>query len=123
MEKIKTRPFDPARYLETEEDMAVYLTAALQEDDPALVGVVLGDIIRAYGMTQVAKLTGLSRTSLYKAFSADGNPSMGTVLKVIHALGISLSAARVPEAPAVSKTARKKPPKRVPASVPARATV
>ena len=123
MEKIKTRPFDPARYLETEEDMAVYLTAALQEDDPALVGVVLGDIVRAHGMTQIAKLTGLSRTSLYKAFSVDGNPSMGTVLKVIHALGISLSAARVLEAPAVAKTARKKPSKHAPASVPVRASV
>lgn len=86
--KLKTFPWDPVRYLKTEEDIAQYLEAAMEEDDPALVAAVLGDIARAKGMATVARKAGLGRESLYKALSADGNPKMGTVLKVVHALGL-----------------------------------
>lgn len=69
MARTETRPWDPAEHLETEEDMAAYLEAALEEGDPALVAAALGDIARAKGMTQIARETGLGRESLYKALS------------------------------------------------------
>jgi probable addiction module antidote protein len=90
--KIKTKKWDAAEYLEKEEDMAAYLEAALEENDPTLVAAALGDITRAKGMTQIAKKTGLGRESLYKALSPDGNPEFSTVLKVVKALGLKLHA-------------------------------
>jgi probable addiction module antidote protein len=90
--KIKTRPWDAAEHLKTEEDMAAYLEAALEDGDPALIAAVLGDIARAKGMSQIARETGLGRESLYKALSPDGNPEFSTVLKVVRALGIRLHA-------------------------------
>jgi probable addiction module antidote protein len=92
MAKSKTKPYDVTEYLETEDDMAAYLQAALDEGDPALVIHALGNIARARGMTQIARDTGLRRESLYKALSPEGNPEFATVLKVVHALGIKLSA-------------------------------
>src|SRR5215210_2628709 len=97
MKKTETRPWDAAELLATEEDMAAYLEAALEESDPALVAAVLGDIARAKGMTQIAREAGLGRESLYKALSADGNPEFATILKVIRALGLRLHAATAQE--------------------------
>jgi probable addiction module antidote protein len=93
MARTRTRPWDAAEYLETDEDMAAYLEAALQEGDAALVAAALGDIARAKGITQIARETGLGRESLYKALSAEGNPEFATVLKVVRALGLRLHAA------------------------------
>lgn len=73
--------------METDEDIAAYLNAALEDGDPSLVSAALGDIARARGMTQLAKETGITRDGLYKALSATGNPSFATVQKVVHALG------------------------------------
>lgn len=67
MKKLETRPWDPAEHLETEEDMAAYLEAALEDGDPALVAATLRDIARAKGMTQIARDTVLGRESVYKA--------------------------------------------------------
>ena len=92
MTKISTRPRDPAEHLNTEEDMAAYLEAALEEGDAALIAAVLGDIARAKGMTQIAREAGLGRESLYKALSPEGNPEFATVLKVVRALGFTLHA-------------------------------
>jgi len=92
MEKTETRPWDPAEHLETEEDMAAYLEAVLEDGDATLVAAALGDIARAKGMTQIARETGLGRESLYKALSPEGNPELATVLKVIRALGLRLHA-------------------------------
>ena len=92
MAKHKTRPYDAAEYLETEEDMAAYLQAALADGDAAVVVHALGNIARARGMSQIARETGLRRESLYKALSPDGNPEFATVLKVVKALGIQLHA-------------------------------
>ena len=89
---VKTRPWDPAEHLETEEDMAAYLEAALAEGEPSLVAAALGDIARAKGMAQIARETGLGRESLYKALSLEGNPEFATVMKVIGALGLKLHA-------------------------------
>jgi probable addiction module antidote protein len=92
MKKKTTKTWDAAEYLETEEDMAAYLEAALEENDPTLIAAALGDITRAKGMTQIAKKTGLGRESLYKALSTEGNPELSTVLKVVSALGLKLHA-------------------------------
>jgi probable addiction module antidote protein len=94
MTAIKLRKWDTAEHLKTEEDMAMYLEACLQEagDDAAFIAAALGDIARARGMTQLARDTGLGRESLYKALSGEGNPSFATILKVTHALGLTLHA-------------------------------
>ena len=92
MTKTNTRPWDVAEHLETDEDMAAYLEATLEEGDPALITAALGDIARAKGMTQIARETGLGRESLYKALSPEGNPEFATVLKVVRALGLKLHA-------------------------------
>ena len=92
MPQTKTRVWDPAEHLVTEEDMAAYLEAALQDGDSALIAAALGDIARAKGMTQIARDAGLGRESLYKALSAEGNPEFATIMKVIAALGLQLHA-------------------------------
>ena len=92
MAKTITTPWDPADHLHTEEDMAAYLEAALEDGDPTLVAAALGDIARAKGMTQVARDAGLGRESLYKALSPAGNPEFATILKVVAALGLQLHA-------------------------------
>lgn len=92
MAKTKTLPWDAAEYLNSEEETAAYLEAALEEGDPALVAAALGDIARARGMTQLARDTGLGRESLYKALSPSGNPEFATIMKVIEALGLRLHA-------------------------------
>ena len=96
MAKTATTLWDPADHRETEEDMAAYLEAALEEGDPALVAAALGDIARAKGMTNVAREAGLGRESLYKALSPAGNPEFATILKVVAALGLRLHAAPAP---------------------------
>ena len=92
--RTKTTPYDVAEHLRTPEEMAAYLDSWLQEApaDAAGIAGALGNIARAKGMTQVAKDAGLSRESLYRALSADGNPSFATVLKVAKALGVKLHA-------------------------------
>lgn len=92
--KTNTVPYDVAAQLRTTEERAAYLDAWLDEapDDVAGIARALGDIARAKGMAQVARDVGLSRESLYKALSADGNPSFATVLKVARALGVKLHA-------------------------------
>ena len=95
MAKTKTLPWDPAEHMETEEDMAAYLEAVLEDGDSALVAAALGDIARAKGMTHIARETGLGRESLYKALSPEGNPELATVLKVVRALGLRLHATAV----------------------------
>ncbi len=92
MPKTVTTPWDPAEHLNTEEDMAAYLEAALDDGDPTLVAAALGDIARAKGMTQVAREAGLGRESLYKALSPAGNPEFATIMKVVSALGLKLHA-------------------------------
>ena len=92
MAKTRTRPWDVAEHLKTEEDMAAYLEAALEDGDPALVAAALGDIARAKGIAQIARETGLECESLYKALSPEGNSEFATVLKVVRALGLRLHA-------------------------------
>jgi probable addiction module antidote protein len=93
--KTCTDAYDVAEHLCTPEEMAAYLDAWLEEtpDDVSGIAKALGDIARAKGMTQVAMDAGLSRESLYRALSVDGNPSFATVLKVARALGVRFRAA------------------------------
>nr|WP_299410413.1 addiction module antidote protein [Acaryochloris sp. IP29b_bin.148] len=79
-----------ANHLETKEDIAAYLEAALEDGDSALIAAALGDIARSRGMTQISRDTGLGRESLYKALSIEGNPEFATILKVFRALGLRL---------------------------------
>ncbi len=95
MNKEKITAFDPAEYLDTPEAMALYLEAALEENDQGLIQSALGDIARAKGMTDIARDTGLSRESLYRALSDEGNPNLGTILKVLAAIGLRLQAVPV----------------------------
>ena len=94
MPKTVTTPWDPAEHLKSDEDMAAYLEAALDDGDPTLVAAALGDIARAKGMTEVAREAGLGRESLYKALSPAGNPEFATIMKVVSALGLKLHATR-----------------------------
>ncbi|MFZ5791480.1 MAG: addiction module antidote protein [Pseudomonadota bacterium] len=89
---VKTRKFDVAVFLETDEDAAAYLSEALETGDAAYVAHALGAVARRRGMTTLAKATGLGRESLYKALSLEGNPELATVLRVVQALGLKLSA-------------------------------
>ena len=92
MSIAKTKSFDPAEYLDDSESIAAYLSDALESDDPAFVADALGVVARARGMSEVARVAGVSQESLYRALSADGNPELATVLKVMRALGLQLSA-------------------------------
>lgn len=82
--------FDPAEYLKDEEEIAAYLTAVLDENDPALLAAALGDIARARGMTDIARASGLTREALYRALRPDAQPRFDTISRVCTALGVRL---------------------------------
>jgi probable addiction module antidote protein len=92
MSKLKTTLYDTAAFLDTEDMMAAYLEAALEDGDVRVIVQAIGTIARARGMTGIAQQTGLSRASLYKALSPEGNPEFSTILKVVRALGLRLRA-------------------------------
>ena len=94
MRKTVTTRYDVAEHLRTPKEMAAYLEACLNEadGDAAFIAKALGDIARAKGMSQVARDTGLSRESLYKALSGERSPDFDTILKVIDARGLKLHA-------------------------------
>lgn len=89
--KVTFSPYDTADYLETEEDIAAYLNAVLEDGDSGLLAAALGDIARARNMSQLAKTVGMSREGLYKALSGTGNPAFSTISKVANALGLRIS--------------------------------
>ena len=100
MNKTATSPYDVVEHLRTREDMAAYLEASIEESngDAAFVAKALGDIARARGIAQVARNTGLSRESLYKALSGERVPTFDTVLRVVGALGLTLRTEVAPPA-------------------------
>ena len=89
---VKTKAWDAAEHLDSPEAIAAYLEAAFEDSDPALIAAAIGDVARARGMTDLARETGLSRESLYRALSEDGNPSFATVLKILQTFGVRLEA-------------------------------
>lgn len=91
MGKVKVSEFDVSEYLETKQDIAGYLSAVIAENDTALLLAAIGDIAKAKGMTRLAKETGMSRTSLYKSLSINGNPEFATIMTVMKSLGVKLN--------------------------------
>lgn len=93
MKKPTLKHWDAAEHLKDEQDCLLYLQAVMEESDgdEKMIAAALGDIARARGMMQIARDTGLAREALYRALSADGNPSFATVLKVAKALGFRFS--------------------------------
>ena len=90
--KIKDlKKFDVVNYLKTEKDIAAYLSAVLEDGDPALFVAAIGDIARAKGMTEIAKKSGVTRESLYRALKVEARPRFETVTRVVQALGMKLS--------------------------------
>ena len=85
-------PFDAADYLDDEETIAAYLSEALEDPDPDTFLMAVRTVVRARGMTQLAKDAGLGRESLYKALTPGAKPRYDTIMKVIRALGITLHA-------------------------------
>jgi probable addiction module antidote protein len=85
--------YDTADHLRSDEEIVAYLEAALEEggDDPAFVTAAFGNIARAYGMMRLSKETGLTREGLYKSLGGSANPTLGTVLKIVKAMGLRLS--------------------------------
>ena len=94
---LETRPFDPAAYLDGPEAIVAYLEGAFADGDPAEITDALGVVARARGMSALAEEAGLSRQSLYKALSGEGNPEFSTVLRVMQALGLRLHPEPIPD--------------------------
>lgn len=90
--KSRTSRFDAADYLNTEERQVAYIAAALEAGDADFVRDALGLVARARGMAEIARNAGLNRESLYKALGQNGNPEFGTVMRIVRALGLTLSA-------------------------------
>lgn len=88
---VKFSRYDTADYLKTDEDIAAYLDAVMEDGDPALIAAALGDVARARNFSQLARDVGMSRQGLDKALSSDGNPTLETIAKIAQALGFRLS--------------------------------
>jgi probable addiction module antidote protein len=88
----KTTRFDAANYLDSEERQVAYIAAALESGDANFVRDALGIVAKARGMGEIAKNAGLNRESLYKALGEAGNPEFATVMRIVRALGLTLSA-------------------------------
>lgn len=102
MAKVKTAPFDAAKYLETPEDIAIYMDeifrGAMEDRDPGLITKALGNIARSKGMAAIAEASGQSRETLYRTLSEKGNPKLDTLLDVMSALGLRLTVAPIENA-------------------------
>lgn len=92
----KFAPFDAADYLDSEETIAEYISAALEDPNPDVFLAAVRDVARARGMAQLAKDAGVGRESLYKALTPGAKPRYETVVKLLHALGVKLSATPLP---------------------------
>jgi len=88
--KMKTTKFDIADYLDSDEMIAEYLNAALEDGDENAIIIAIGNVAKAIGMTKIAEQTGLSRPSLYKALSEGSKPQFSTILRVLKAIGGNL---------------------------------
>ena len=88
--RIKLTEFDPSAYLDNDEVIAEYLSAALEDGNPDVFLSAVGNVAKARGMTDIAEQTGLGRESLYKAFAPGAKPRYDTVLKVLQSFGVKL---------------------------------
>ena len=94
---MKTYPWDASEYIDSPETARLYLTFALEEaietGDHGIVTSALGDIAKARGMSEVAREAGVTREALYKALRREGDPKLSTIIGVLRALGVKLTAA------------------------------
>lgn len=88
----KIARFDAAEFLDSEEAIAEYLSAALEDPNPDVFLAAVADVAKARGMSQLAKDSGLGRESLYKALAPGAQPRYGTIVKLLGAMGVSLQA-------------------------------
>ena len=92
MNNVKSEPFNVADYLSTPDDIAGYLNAILEDGEPALILSALRDVANAKGgMSELSKITGLSRESLYKTLSSTGNPRLDSLLAIFKAFNLKLA--------------------------------
>jgi probable addiction module antidote protein len=89
---LETARFDASEHLDNPEVIAAYISEALESNDPAFIAAAIGDVARAYGMSAIADAAGVSRGSLYRGLSQEGNPELSTVLNVLRAVGLRLTA-------------------------------
>ena len=108
------RKFDAAATLRDSEAIAEYMAAALETQDPSYVSHALGVVARAKGMSEIARASGLSREHLYRSFSEDGNPTLKSMLAVMDALGVRLTATAVTSTATTGKKSARDPNKRTP---------
>ncbi len=90
-ENVTFSRYDTADYLRDEHDVQAYLDAALEDGDPAMIALALGNIARARNISQLARETQMSREGVYKALSGQGNPSFATIAKLASALGYRIT--------------------------------
>lgn len=88
---LRTKPFDPADYLKTEEEILEYIKVWMQDGSPSEIASALGDVARSRGMSEIARKAGLGRQALYNALSDNGNPTLETLTAVLDALGLQLT--------------------------------
>lgn len=88
----EVKPFDAAEYLDDDETIEEFLAAAFETGEPGFIAKSLGVVARAKNMSKLARDVGMSRAALYRALSGEGNPEFGTIMKVLDAIGIKLSA-------------------------------
>ena len=88
---LRLAPFDAASYLDSEETIAEYLTAAMEDENPDVLLSALADVAKARGMAQVARDAGLGRESLYKALAPGSHPRHETIAAVMRAMGVRLA--------------------------------
>jgi len=95
MKPVKTTVWDPAEYLQSEEEITTYLNDVFSTNDAQLIVAAIGDVARARGMSKVAEEANCGRESLYKSLSQNGNPSFETIVKVMSALGYVLKPSHI----------------------------
>ena len=88
----KLTKWDPTKFLDTDEEMTAYIEAAFEDGDPRIIALALGDVARARGMTAIAKEAGVTREALYHSLAENGDPRLSTVVGVMKALGLTLTA-------------------------------
>jgi len=87
---IELRPYDSAEFLKSDDEVATYLDEAFRDGDPSMIAHALGVAARARGMSQLARQTGLKREGLYRSLSANGNPELGTFVRVMKEMGMQI---------------------------------
>jgi len=92
MNKEQTTKWDASEFLETEEDVAGYLSLAFEDGDPDMIALALGNVAKARGMSEIARKSGVSRESLYRSFKRGGDPKLTLLVGVMNSLGMKLTA-------------------------------